>query len=75
MRPLKATDPIPASLTDLPPVIPLQVASRILGIGKNYGYKLVRSGEYPVRVIDSHGRFKVSKFDLLRYLGALTRES
>ena len=47
MRPLKSTDPIPASLTDLPPVIPLQVASRILGIGKNYGYELVRSGEYP----------------------------
>jgi len=53
-------------------MIPLQVASRILGIGKNYGYELVKSGEYPVRVIDSHGRFKVSKFDLLRYLGAVS---
>jgi hypothetical protein len=51
------------------------VASRILGIGKNYGYELVRSGNYPVRVIDSHGRFKVSKFDLLRYLGAGTLEA
>ena len=75
MRPLKSTDPIPASLADLPPVIPLQVASRILGIGKNYGYELVQSGDYPVRVIDSHGRFKVRKFDLLRYLGAGTLES
>jgi hypothetical protein len=46
-----------------------------IGIGKNYGYELVRSGDYPVRVIDSHGRFKVSKFDLLRYLGAGTLES
>ena len=70
VQPLKASDPIPASLADLPPVVPLQVASRILGIGRDYGYELVRSGEYPVRVIDSNGRFKVSKFDLLRYLGA-----
>jgi hypothetical protein len=26
--------------------------------------------DYPIRVIEDAGRFKVSKFDLLRYLGA-----
>ena len=72
---MRSTDPIPASLDDLPAVIPFQVSSRILGIGKNYGYELLKSGQYPVRVIDSHGRFKVSKFDLLRYLGALPGDS
>jgi len=32
--PVKAGDPIPRDLEDLPPTVPLQVASRILGIGR-----------------------------------------
>lgn len=68
---MKATDPIPRNLEDLPPTVPLQVASRILGIGRDHGYELAKSGNYPVRVLQSSGRFKVSKFDLLTYLGAV----
>lgn len=55
-------------LAALPPVIPVQTASRILGIGKNQTYELIRSGKYPVRVLEMGGRFRVSKFDLLNFL-------
>ena len=72
---MKASDPIPRDLEDLPPTVPLQVASRILGIGRDHSYELARSGTYPVRVLVSNGRFKVSKFDLLAYLGAIPRSN
>jgi predicted site-specific integrase-resolvase len=72
---VKASDPIPRNLVDLPPTVPLQVASRILGIGRDHAYELVRSGKYPVRVLESNGRYKVSKFDLLAYLGAVSGDS
>jgi hypothetical protein len=68
---VKASDPIPRDLEDLPPTVPLQVASRILGIGRDHAYELARSGKYPVRVLESKGRYKVSKFDLLTHLGAI----
>lgn len=70
--PVKASDPIPRDLEDLPPTVPLQVASRILGIGRDHAYELARSGKYPVRVLESKGRYKVSKFDLLTHLGAIS---
>jgi len=54
----------------LPPVFPVQVASQILGIGRNGTYELIRRGKYPVRVLEVGGRFKVSKYDLLNFLGA-----
>ena len=72
---MKASDPIPRDLGDLPPTVPLQVASRILGIGRDHAYELAKAGTYPVRVLESRGRFKVSKFDLLAYLGAVSRDS
>jgi hypothetical protein len=50
------------------------VASRILGIGRDHAYELARAGTYPVRVMESGGRFKVSKFDLLAYLGAFPQQ-
>jgi excisionase family DNA binding protein len=53
----------------LPPVFPVRVASRILGVGKNQTYELISAGKYPVRVLNIGGRYRVSKADLLRYLG------
>ncbi len=55
---------------DLPAVIPVQTASRILGIGRNGTYQLIKAGRYPVRVLEIGGRFKVSRYDLLSYLHA-----
>lgn len=66
--------PIPDPLT-LPPTFPVQTASLILGIGRNRTYELIKSGNYPVRVIDSGGRHRVSRWDLLKYLGATPDDS
>ena len=55
--PLKL-EPFPALLT----------AAGVLGIGRNQAYRLAREGKFPVPVHDVNGRYKVSKYDLLRYL-------
>ncbi len=63
----------PGPVTDpatLPPTFPVQVASKILGIGRNRTYELISAGRYPVRVLDVGGRFRVSRYDLLEYLHA-----
>ncbi len=52
----------------LPPTFPVQVASQILGIGKNRTYRLIEAGQYPVRVLPIGGRLRVSRYDLLEYL-------
>ena len=57
-------------LEALPPVFSVLVASKVLGIGKNQTYDLISAGEYPVRVRQICGRWKVSRYDLLAYLGA-----
>jgi hypothetical protein len=54
----------------LPPVFPVLTASKVLGIGKNQTYELIRAGRYPVRVMEISGRYRVSRYDLLAYLGA-----
>lgn len=54
----------------LPVVFPVWTASQILGIGKNKQYELIADGEYPVRILEIGGRFRVSRYDLLEYLGA-----
>jgi len=56
-------------LQALPPVFSVLVASKVLGIGKNQTYDLIRQGTYPVRILKINGRFRVSKYDLLAYLG------
>jgi Helix-turn-helix domain len=58
-----------AELETLPAVISVITASKILGIGKNQAYELIKQGAYPVRVLHINGRYRVSKYDLLAYLG------
>jgi len=60
-----------ADLLALPPTIPVKDASKILGIGRNRTYDLIKAGLYPIRVLDMAGRFKVSRHDLLIYLGVI----
>jgi excisionase family DNA binding protein len=62
--PPSAIDPL-----SLPPVFPVQVASRVLKIGRNLTYALIDQGEYPVRVLRIGNRYRVSKADLLQFLG------
>ena len=54
----------------LPAVFPVQVASRVLGLGRNQTYALIHRGEYPVRVLEIAGRYRVSRYDLLAFLHA-----
>jgi hypothetical protein len=54
----------------LPATFPLTIANKVLGVGRNQGYAMVRAGTYPVRVLEINGRYKVSRYDLLAYLGA-----
>ncbi|WHM37560.1 integrase [Streptomyces sp. BPTC-684] len=58
-----------AELLDLPVSFPLETANRALAIGRTNGYFMAKTGTYPVRVLQ-HGRaYRVTRYDLLRYLG------
>ena len=59
----------------LPPTFPVQTASKILGIGRNRTYERIKAGSYPIRVINTDGRFRVSKYDLLAYLKATSGDA
>ncbi len=59
-----------AELEQLPVTFGLATAARALGIGRNQAYALVKAGQFPVRVLRLCGRYKVSRYDLLAYLGA-----
>jgi hypothetical protein len=48
----------------------VKIASQVLGISKNTTYDLIKTGKYPVRVRMICGKWKVSRYDLLNYLGA-----
>jgi hypothetical protein len=63
-------DLLPIDPEALPPVFPVQTASRVLGIGKNQTYVQIGNGTYPVRLLKISGRYRVSRYDLLHYLGA-----
>jgi Helix-turn-helix domain len=54
----------------LPAVFPVLTASKVLGIGKNQTYTMIERGTYPVRVRKLSGKWRVTRYDLLRYLGA-----
>ena len=56
-------------LAALPVVFGFGTACRALSVGRNQGYALLKQGQFPVRVISISGRFRVTKADLLRYLG------
>lgn len=64
MRKDKITDP-----EKLEPLGPVLTASQVMGIGRNQTYRMIKDGTYPVPVHMINGRFKVSKYDVLRYLG------
>ena len=57
-------------LEGLPVVFSFETACRAISVGRNQGYRLLKQGQFPVRVTTVCGRHKVSKYDLLTYLGA-----
>jgi hypothetical protein len=56
-------------LHNLPAVIDLTTAARALGIGRTKAYRLVRNGQFPVRVIRVGANYHVPTADLLKVLG------
>nr|WP_284985534.1 helix-turn-helix domain-containing protein [Arthrobacter sp. fls2-241-R2A-172] len=44
-------------------------AARALGIGRATAYDLIKRGEFPIRVLRLGRKFRVSRADLLTYLG------
>jgi hypothetical protein len=52
----------------LPPTFSVLVASKVIGIGRNQTYRMIRGGTYPIPVLENNGRYRASKYDLLRYL-------
>lgn len=49
--------------------------ARVLGIGRSTAYELIRRGEFPVRVLKLGAKYRISRADLLRYLGEAQSEA
>ncbi|WP_372411888.1 hypothetical protein [Streptomyces luteireticuli] len=58
-----------AELMALPVSFPLDVANRALNLGRTTGFALAKQGAYPVRVLRLGRQYRVTRYDLLRYLG------
>ena len=63
--------PLPeiTSYDQLPLVLTVQDVARVLKLGVGMVYELLRSGELPSRRIGARGQFRVTRSDLIRYIG------
>lgn len=60
---------------DMPLTMPVWPdAAQVLGIGRTTTYELIKRGEFPVRVLHLGKKSRVSRADLLAYLGESTTE-
>jgi excisionase family DNA binding protein len=55
-------------LLALPPVVDVRTAGKALGIGETVARELIRSGEWPTRVLRLGRRYRIRRTDLLRLL-------
>lgn len=62
-------------ILSLPVTVDVVVAGRAIGIGRAKAYELVRSDQFPVRVLHLGRRYRVASADLRRYLGIDSPES
>ena len=65
---------VPPSMTRreleaLPVAFDLPTAAKALGIGRSKAFDLAQRGEFPVRVLRIGNRYRVTRADLLRFLG------
>jgi predicted DNA-binding transcriptional regulator AlpA len=63
-----------AEVRALPVVVDLPTAARVIGVGRTKAYDLVRLGQFPVRVIAYGKSYRVTRADLLSFLGITDRE-
>ena len=59
-------------LAELPPVLDVPTAAKVLGIGRSLAYDLVRRGEWPTQVLRIGKLIKIPTEPLVRLLGATT---
>ena len=57
-------------LDELPPVLDVPTAAKVLGIGRSLAYELVRRGEWPTTVLHVGKLIKIPTEPLVRLLGA-----
>lgn len=57
-------------LDELPPVLDVPTAAKVLGIGRSLAYELVRRGEWPTTVRHVGKLIKIPTEPLVRLLGA-----
>jgi predicted DNA-binding transcriptional regulator AlpA len=60
----------PEELRELPAVVDLPTAARVLGIGRTVAYRLVRSGQWPTPVLRVGRLLRVPTAPLLELVGA-----
>ena len=53
---------------DPPPTLDVPVAGRLLGISRSHAYESVRRGQFPARVLQVGGCYRVVTASLLRVL-------
>lgn len=58
-----------AEIAQLPVMVDLLTAARVLGIGRTTAYTLAREGEFPCPVVRVGGAYKVPVLGLVRLLG------
>jgi hypothetical protein len=58
-----------AEALDLPVVVDLRTAAQALCIGRSVAYEMARAGEFPVKVHRFRGQYRITRADLLSYLG------
>lgn len=58
------------TLDDLPPVVDLVTAARLLGIGRTTAYQLVRAGGWPTRVLRLGRQIRIPTAQLMEFVGA-----
>ena len=59
-------------LAELPPVLDVPAAAKVLDIGRSLAYELVRRGEWPTPVLHIGKLIKIPSEPLVRLLGVVT---
>ena len=55
-------------LDELPPVLDVPTAAKVLGIGRSLAYELVRRGEWPTTVLHVGKLIKIPREPLIRLI-------
>jgi hypothetical protein len=69
---MNTTPPSLSQIGDLPVVLDIETAGRLLGIGRSTALKLAGADQFPCRVLRVGNKWRVPTADLLAILGLTT---